>query len=211
MRVPVNNMTEENNNVNVDAYVSMLVDGYKNVAKASLKAIPLQRAYMVRMQEKGDYKPASGVTILKDVNGNMSGVTDSNGTFYNVKGAVTAGLLIAEKAIPPNELLEAIKAFDGSVKDFQKVVSDALLPLRVGVPKGKKNVNMPTGTGVRTPSKGFVSDEEWLAISASEKAEFNMRFVGGAIVLDDIYGEEHTCKSVSALKRHENGEGHARA
>jgi hypothetical protein len=200
----------ENNNTNVDAYVSMIVDGYKNVAKASIKAIPLQKAYMVRMQEKGDYSPSEGVTILKDVKGTTSGVT-FEGTFYNVKAAVAAGYLVAEKAVPPQELLDAIKALDGSVKDFQKVVSDALLPLRVGVPKGKKNVNMPSNGSIRTPSKGFISDEEWTSISSEEKATYDMSFDGTGITLVDLNGEEHYTKSISALKRHENGEGHAKA
>ena len=201
-------MSDKNNNVDIEAYTSIIVNGYKNVAKASQKAIPLQKAYMVAMQTKGGYEAAEGVTILKDVNGVVSGVMKAD-TFYNVKNGLAQGFLIPVKATPPIELIEAIKTLDGSTKEFLKVVADALLPLRVGVPKSKKNVNMPSNGSVRTPSKGFISDEEWAGISSEEKSTYDMTFDGTGITLIDLNGEEHYTKSISALKRHENGEGHA--
>ena len=62
--------------------------------------------------------------------------------------------------------------------------------------------------GVRTSGKGFISVDEWNAISPTEKEQFQMTYNDVGITLYDVNGEEHYCKAISALKRHENGEGH---
>lgn len=193
-----------------EVYASMLMNGYKAIVKASAKAQPLQKAFITEMQKTAGYEASQGVTILKDVQGNVSGVTDSNGTFYNVKGALAGNLLTAKKAEPSQALKDAIAAVDAAVKEFNKTSADAIRPLLVGVPKKGKNVNMPSN-GMRTPSKGYISQEEWDSISDEEKTEFEMTYDGTAITLLDVNGEEHVCKSFGALKRHESGEGHKQA
>ena len=203
-----------------EVYSGMIQASYGNVVKASQIATPLQKAFIAEMQKTAGYSvDTSFARIVKDVQGNVSGiVTISNddpkipeGTFYNVKAALAAGYLKPVKAEPSQQLVSAIKALDGAIKQFNEDCRNALLPLMVGVPKKGKNVNMPTGSGVRTPSKGFVSDEEWLAISDAEKEEFAMSYDGTAITLLDGNSEKHVCRSITALKRHENGEGHAKA
>lgn len=194
---------------NAAAMADVMVKAYENIAKASAKAMPLQKAYIARMQQAAGYELVPD--LKKEVQGAASNalkmIADGELTPKGITRAVDAGLIRLVETKPDQALVDAITRFDGAVKEFKVTVDQAIRPLMVGIPTKKGNVNMP-GERKRTPSKGYVSADEWAQVSAEERAQYHMTYDEIGITLTDINGEEHYCKAFGALKRHEQGEGH---
>jgi hypothetical protein len=125
-------MTEQNIQEAVTGLMQRIIDH-------STTAQRLKSVYVVEMQKTSGYTPSTGVTILKDVSGNMSGVTDSNGTFYNVKGALAATLIAPVKTEPSNELISAVDALESDIKNLQGLVNSFATQYTVSVKTGRKS------------------------------------------------------------------------
>jgi hypothetical protein len=195
---------------NASAMSDVMVKAYDNVVKASAKAQPLQKAYIARMQMAAGYEmvpdlkkedQGAAATALKMIH-------DGELTAKGITRATDAGLIRLVETKPDQALVDAIAKFDGALKELQTTVIQAVRPLMVAVPTKKGNVNVPAGERKRKPSKGFISAEEWASISDAEKVQYSMTYDEIGITLSDVNGDEHYCKAIGALQRHEQGEGH---
>ena len=206
---------------NAEAMSKVLVNAYMNIAAASAKARPLKDAYIARMQKDAGYEiaplpkdsPLTKPQIEereKKASARLAEIGSGERTPKGIAVDIEAGLIRLIETKPDQALVDAMTKLDGAVKDFNSTLADATRPLLVAMPTKSKNPNMPSdgATKKRTPSKGFVTPEEWAGVSATERAQYNMSYDGSAITLDDVNGEKHVCRSIKALKRHEAGEGH---
>ena len=106
---------------------------FNTVVKLHGVADALKTTYLEQMQNVSGYETNQGVTILKDVAGKMSGVTDASGTFYNVKGALNAGLIRVMKVEPSPELSDAVKALDDARRGYVELCDAQIAPFIVAL------------------------------------------------------------------------------
>ena len=58
--------------------------------------------------------------------------------------------------------------------------------------------------GARKSGSGEVTQAEWESIPQAEKSKYSMTFADGTITLTGQSGNDHSCRTIATLKRHED-------
>lgn len=168
---------------------------FNTVVKLHGVADALKTAYLEQMQNVSGYETNDGVVMRNDASGKFAGVTDASGTFYNVRGALNAGLIRVMKVEPSPELSDAVKALDDARRGYVELCDAQIAPFIVAL-----TTKRTRSTGGNAGDVGEGKKQSVTAaihrIDSGAQVDFNGRRVFGTLSNGkpfdyDIYGQSY--------------------
>ena len=168
---------------NIEGAYTAVVDAHKEYEV-------LNNEYRALMNSSHGYQivDESATTLVKTTTGAPGYLCD--GTFYNERGALTAGLIEKITAVKPDELKEAEKVLQGATIAYNTLCSEMILPYQF---KATKTRSSSGNAGEAGAGKCAEVLAQIRAIDNNAVVNFNGRRVygtiGKGIAFDyDIYG-----------------------
>ena len=121
-------------------------EAYNDVVSAYEQFDELNRDYIALMSGAHGYRIVSDdVQQVKAVTGAIGYV--HNATFYNERGALTAGLIEKITAVKPDELKEAEKVLQGATIAYNNVCSEMIAKFQFKATKTRSSSGVPGNSG----------------------------------------------------------------
>jgi hypothetical protein len=164
---------------------------YVNDAVSKVK--PLQEAFdaIVKIPyEKG--------TASKEF---MKMVVDGEVMPLGIEKAIADGRLKKVEVIEPKELKEAKIHLEAVTVDLSRRVMADLADA-----KSILNPKATTKSGGERKKSALITQADFDGIPQADKVTYKMTYSNGEIVLTDLKGKAHICRTMATLGRHKNGE-----